>query len=38
VVDFDLPDNKDTKGKGYTAYLCSTGIYYIKDYELVKDR
>ena len=38
VVDFDVPDNKNIKGKGYTGYLCSSGNYHIKDNELIKDR
>lgn len=38
VVDFDVPGNKDVKGKGYIGYLVSTGNYHIKDNALFKDR
>jgi hypothetical protein len=37
VVDFDVPGNKDIKGKGYTGYLFSMGNYHIKDNELIQD-
>jgi hypothetical protein len=38
VVDFDVPNNKDIKGKGYTGYLFSAGNYHIKDNELIHDK
>ena len=37
VVDFDVPGNRDIKGKGYIGYLFSAGNYHIKDNELIKD-
>ncbi len=37
VVDFDVPDNKDIKGKGYIGYLFSAGNYHIKDNALIQD-
>jgi len=37
VVDFDVPDNNDIKGKGYIGYLFSAGTYHIKDNELIRD-
>ena len=37
VVNFSVPDSRDTKGMGYSGYLLSGGNYHIKDNELVKD-
>ena len=37
VVDFAVKDRKDTKGKGYSGLLYSSGTYHIKDNELFRD-
>ena len=37
VVDFSLPDDPQSSGKGYSGLLYSAGTYHIKDNELVRD-
>jgi hypothetical protein len=37
VVDFDVPENKKIRGKGFSGLLYSTGTYHIKDNVLVRD-
>lgn len=37
VVDFDVPENKAIRGKGYSGLLYSMGTYHIKDNELIRD-
>ena len=38
VASFYLPGDSDTRGLGYSGYLYSTGNYFIKDNELIRDR
>ncbi len=37
VVDFSLPDDPESSGKGYSGLLYSAGSYHIKDNELIRD-
>ena len=37
VVDFDVPDNREIRGKGYSGLLYSRGSYHIKDNTLIRD-
>lgn len=38
VVGFDVVENKDVKGLGYSGYLYSAGNYHIRNNTLIKDR
>ncbi len=37
VVDFDIPDRPEVKGKGYTGFLVNAGNRHIKDNSLIGD-
>ena len=37
VVDFSIPDRKDSKGIGYSGLLYSRGNYHIKNNTMIKD-
>ncbi len=37
VVNFDVPGERATAGKGYSGLLYSTGTYHIKDNTLIRD-
>lgn len=37
VVDFDIPDRQEVKGKGYTGFLVNAGNRHIKDNTLIRD-
>ena len=37
VVDFSIPNDRHSSGKGYSGLLYSAGTYHIKDNELIRD-